>query len=208
MDLDGATQQNGRGWSKGDSDIGNSLAASITRYGPRMTERQWPLVVRLAVRYRGQVESVDPMPAMQGVQGGQATRNAPAPATPPITESPEAEALKREIRAGESRLDALLRDPDGPRCVSRESGGVFGQCGTCGLELGPGQAKRDRGKDLVGKDFAACVALPWIAERRAKLARLRGNEALAREIETDMGLTPSAPVGSGAGGASGEEARA
>lgn len=198
MDLDGATAKNSCGFSLNDSDIGNSIAGAIAKYGPRLTEKQWPIVVRLATRYAGQVPG-DPRPS------------APVPPPAPIPESPETEALKAQIRAGEARLDALLADPDGPRCLSRESGGIFGQCGSCGLELGPGQAKRDKGRELVGKDFAVCTAIPWLAERRAKLARLRGDEALAREIEVDIGLAQPAapaPASTGSGGATAGEVKA
>ena len=177
LDPDGASRRNDQGFSSTDSELGRSLAHAISTYGPRMTEKQWPLVVRLATRYRGQGE--EPMPAAPVL----------APTPPPSTDSPDVLRVRAEIQRAEGLLDDLLRRPlesGGARCVNTgDLGGAgWGTCGACALgPRGPRRAEANR----------LCRGISYLAERRAWLFEAAGEAERAREIREDMGLVEVAP---------------
>lgn len=56
LDPDHAAEQNGVGFDQRDGDFGHSLAAQLVRYG-RLSEKQWACVLKLAHKYRRQIDS-------------------------------------------------------------------------------------------------------------------------------------------------------
>lgn len=173
LDPDGATRRNGLGFGANDSDIGRSLATAIATYGPRMTDRQWPIVVRLATRYRGQVEG-DPMPPTEPVDGSST-----------VAETPDVSRVRTEIRRAEQVLDGILAAPEragGQRCqnsVANYGGPGFGTCGACRLR---------EGGDLAARRNRVCAGILYVATRRAWLFSAAGDHERSREIREEMGL--------------------
>jgi hypothetical protein len=57
LDPDRAREANGIGFNQNDNDFGHSLAENLQRYG-RLSEKQWPWALKLAARYRCQVDQM------------------------------------------------------------------------------------------------------------------------------------------------------
>lgn len=185
-------------------DVALSIAAQATKYGDRLTERQWAVIVR------------------------EARPHMPKPAAPYIPPPAERE-LYGEMREVESQLDGLLALPlgrGGERCLrvveeiehrgeriqgvlgiaERVTGisGSFGRCGTCPLSPATACARCARGEPHPGQACTdgrrnrTCKGIAFLAALQARLLALRGDIAAADDVREGMGLS-GASAGSGGG---------